>query len=297
MRACASPSGPTRGCMSSTGRTRRANRRRSPPSARCCSACRNERPTRSAFPARIADRRRDRGGATAARLAFRRRKGRKNTLLDESGRPLPDEALAPFLGASEPGGLSSLVRPRRRALREGGEAMLQRRRRRRREAAGGGVGPARTQRTAPIARRRSRRRFRAERKASHRRFYQALERFNAARTAIREKEVASATWMKLNDDDRRARREARTDPRRASGRATIERSRLNRLKRTAPLLARDRGRRGGARLILRPARICARRDGAACARRSTRRGAAGRDAERARAEEKRLARGAGADRG
>ena len=31
-------------------------------------------------------------------------------------------------------------------------------------------------------------------------FYQALERFHAARAAIREKELRSDSWTKLNDD-------------------------------------------------------------------------------------------------
>ena len=41
--------------------------------------------------------------------------------------------------------------------------------------------------------------FRAAR-GKDRRFYQALERFNAARAAIREKELRSDAWLKLNKD-------------------------------------------------------------------------------------------------
>ena len=53
-RPCGSRSGARRGCMSSTGRTRRANRPRSPPLARCCSAYRSGTPYASRFPRRRA---------------------------------------------------------------------------------------------------------------------------------------------------------------------------------------------------------------------------------------------------
>ena len=42
----------------------------------------------------------------------------------------------------------------------------------------------------------------APRAGKDRRFYQALERFNAARAAIREKELRSDAWVKLNNEHR-----------------------------------------------------------------------------------------------
>ena len=75
----------------------------------------------------------------------------------------------------------------------------------------------------------------APRASKDRRFYQALERFNAARAAIREKELRSDSWIKLNNDIEELSREL--ERLRAERRAgEIEQARLRRLKRTAPLL-------------------------------------------------------------
>ena len=75
----------------------------------------------------------------------------------------------------------------------------------------------------------------APRASKDRRFYQALERFNAARAAIREKELRSDSWIKLNNDIEELSREL--ERLRAERRAgEIEQARLRRLKRIAPLL-------------------------------------------------------------
>ena len=75
----------------------------------------------------------------------------------------------------------------------------------------------------------------APRKGRERRFYQALERFDAARQAIREKELRSDAWIKLNNDiDELSHELVRLRAERRAG--DIERARLSRLKRTAPLL-------------------------------------------------------------
>ena len=75
----------------------------------------------------------------------------------------------------------------------------------------------------------------APRASKDRRFYQALERFNAARAAIREKELRSDSWIKLNNDIEELTRELERF--RAERRAgEIEQARLRRLKRIAPLL-------------------------------------------------------------
>ncbi len=89
--------------------------------------------------------------ADGRRLKFWRRKGRRMTLLDGAGDPLPDDALAPFLG-----GLSREVFERSFGL---DAAKLQSRRRgnvaggrrRWREPLGGGVRPAGSRRTASLA--------------------------------------------------------------------------------------------------------------------------------------------------
>src|SRR5271170_2836832 len=171
-------------------------------------------------------------------LKFWRRKGRKNTLLSGSGSPLPDDALAPFLG-----GLSQEVFERSfgldaNKLRAGGDEMLQ---------ADGDLGASLLAAASGLRGLADLRRSLddeadgvfAPRAGKDRRFYQALERFNAARGAIREKELRSDAWVKLNKDIEELSHEL--DRLRAERRAgDIERSRLNRLKRTAPLLTRIR---------------------------------------------------------
>jgi uncharacterized protein YhaN len=171
-------------------------------------------------------------------LKFWRRKGRKNTLLDGSGSPLPDDALAPFLG-----GLSQEVFERSfgldaSRLRAGGDEMLQ---------ADGDVGASLMAAASGLRGLAELRRSLedeadgvfAPRAGKDRRFYQALERFNVARAAIREKELRSDAWIKLNKDIEELTHELdRLHVARRAG--DIERSRLSRLKRTAPLLARIR---------------------------------------------------------
>ena len=58
------------------------------------------------------------------RLGFQRRKGNKNTLLDESGNPLPDHALLPFLGGVEQGFFSTMFGLGSAELREGARQIL-----------------------------------------------------------------------------------------------------------------------------------------------------------------------------
>ena len=48
--------------------------------------------------------------ADGRRLKFWRRKGRRTTLLDGAGDPLPDDALAPFLGGLSQGSVRAVVR-------------------------------------------------------------------------------------------------------------------------------------------------------------------------------------------
>jgi uncharacterized protein YhaN len=58
------------------------------------------------------------------KLAFQRRKGNKNTLLDADGHPLPDHALAPFLGSVDQAYFTTMFGLGARELREGAEQLL-----------------------------------------------------------------------------------------------------------------------------------------------------------------------------
>ena len=167
-------------------------------------------------------------------LRFWRRKGRKATLLDASGAPLPDNALDPFLG-----GLSQDVFERSfglnaARLREGGDQMLR---------ADGDVGASLLAAASGLRSLSELRRSLDEeaegvfapRRGKERRFYQALDRFEAARQAIREREVRSDAWLKLNTDIAALGDElARLVGERRAG--EVEQARLKRLKRAAPLL-------------------------------------------------------------
>jgi uncharacterized protein YhaN len=59
------------------------------------------------------------------RLAVQRRKGNRNTLLDATGDALPDDALAPFLGAVDREYFTTMFGLDAAALREGAAALLQ----------------------------------------------------------------------------------------------------------------------------------------------------------------------------
>jgi uncharacterized protein YhaN len=172
--------------------------------------------------------------ADGRRLKFWRRKGRKATLMDSSGTALPDDALAPFLG-----GLGQDVFERSfgldaAKLRAGGDEMLQ---------ADGDVGASLLAAASGLRGLSELRRSLddeadgvfALRAGKDRRFYQALERFNAARAAIREKELRSDSWIKLNNHIEELGQELeRLRGERRAG--EIEQARLRRLKRIGPLL-------------------------------------------------------------
>ena len=225
---------------------------------------------------------------TVARLKFWRRKGRKTTLLDGSGNPLPDDALAPFLG-----GLSQDVFERSfgldaARLRAGGDEMLR---------ADGDVGASLLAAASGLRGLAELRRSLedeadgvfAPRASKDRRFYQALERFNAARAAIREKEVRSDAWIKLNKDIEELSHEL--DRLRAERRAgDIERARLSRLKRAAPLLNPIRETESGTGVLRRSARLRAGHALQGLQEALDELRVAGEEAERARIEEERLTR-------
>ncbi len=174
-----------------------------------------------------------RGGSS---LVFRRRHSlqNRNTLLDPADKPLPEDSLAPFLGAIGVEVFHRSFGLNATSLREGGEAMLR---------ADGNLGVSMMAAASGLrALTDLRQKFDAdaekifgERRAEHRRFYQALDRFEAARKTIREKELGVDAWRKLNKEMKslgealeRLRADRRTN--------AAEHSRLNRLKRVAPVL-------------------------------------------------------------
>lgn len=59
------------------------------------------------------------------RLAVQRRKGNRNTLLDAEGEPLPDDALAPFLGAVDREYFTTMFGLGAEGLRDGAAALMQ----------------------------------------------------------------------------------------------------------------------------------------------------------------------------
>ncbi|WP_132253075.1 ATP-binding protein [Methylobacterium segetis] len=173
--------------------------------------------------------------ADGRRLAFRRRKGNKNTLVDAADAGLSDDALAPYLG-----GLTREVFCRAfgldaQSLRDGGGEMLN---------SDGEVGASLFAAASGL---RGYTSLQADldaeaegifmpRKAEHRTFYQALGRHEEARKAIRQAELRAGDWRELNDEIEGAAR--RLDEIRAERvRIAAEQARLERLKRVSPLIA------------------------------------------------------------
>jgi uncharacterized protein YhaN len=173
--------------------------------------------------------------ADGRRLAFRRRKGNTRTLIDAAEAPLPDDALAPFLG-----GISRPVFCRAfgldaGSLRAGGREMVDV------EgevgaslfAAGSGLRGLTELQAALDAEAEG---IFAPRQAKHRTFYQALERHETARKAIREKGLRAGDWRALNDEIAAAAQQLEA-LRSERERVATERARLERLKRARPIVA------------------------------------------------------------
>ncbi|MBV9288931.1 MAG: AAA family ATPase, partial [Hyphomicrobiales bacterium] len=173
-------------------------------------------------------------GRDGVRFVFRRRKGRKNTLQDEAGTTLPDEALAPFLGGVDEDAFRRTFGLDAAALRDGGDAMLR---------SDGDVGASLLEAASGLRNLLELRKSLedeadgvfGERKAGHRQFYQALERHAAARKAIEAKELRVEAWRRLNTDIEALGEtlDAIREGRRAN---QSERARLSRLRRAAPAL-------------------------------------------------------------
>ncbi|HEX8049195.1 AAA family ATPase, partial [Rhizobium sp.] len=170
-------------------------------------------------------------------LDFRRRRGRKNTLLMPDGKetPLAEDALAPFLGNlsrdvfERAFGLDSL------RLRQGATAMLR---------SGGEIGSLLFSAASGLT---GLSRLRqslegeadgiyAQRRSKDRSFYQALDRHDEARKAERDNELKSGDWKKLLAEAAELEAELeRLQDQRHQTRQALDR--LQKLKTLQPLLA------------------------------------------------------------
>lgn len=175
------------------------------------------------------------GAAITARggkdIRFRRRRGRKNTIVSHSDQetPLADDALAPFLGALGRPVFERAFGLDTRRLRDGAAAMLQ---------SGGEIGSLLFSAASGLTGLTNLRRtldsdaegIFAQRRSKDRLFYQALERHEEARKAEREHELKSGDWKKLVDEVERSDAELaelqgrRLEKRREHSRLTVLRS-------------------------------------------------------------------------
>lgn len=178
------------------------------------------------------------GATIAARngnqLSFRRRKGNKNTLVDADDRALGDDALLPFLGNLSRDVFCRAFGLNTPSLRSGAEEMLN---------SQGDVGASLFAAASGLRGLTELRRnldseaegIFAVRASKERRFYQAMDRYDEARKAIRENELKAGDWKDLNEAiDEFA---SRLDEIRAARDAKIaDHARLSRLKRVLPLV-------------------------------------------------------------
>ncbi|MCJ2075708.1 AAA family ATPase [Methylobacterium sp. E-016] len=175
------------------------------------------------------------GSADGRTLCFRRRKGNRNTLVDADDAPLPETVLAPFLG-----GLTREVFCRAfgldaNSLREGAREMLLA------EgelgaslfaAASGLRGYSDLQKSLEA----ESDRIYGPRKRQDRSFYQAFDRYEDARKAIRDTGLRAGDWRDLNDSIATA-GNALDAIKAERMRIAAEQARLTRLRRVGPLLA------------------------------------------------------------
>ncbi|MGF6232320.1 uncharacterized protein YhaN [Inquilinus ginsengisoli] len=173
-------------------------------------------------------------GRDGGRLSFRRRKGTKNTLLGPDDSPIADDALLPYLGGLTRDVFCRAFGLNAETLRRGAEDML-----RSDGEAGASLFAAASGLRGLSDLRRSLEdeasAIFAPRASKDRRFYQALDRFEDARKAIRDSELRAGDWKALNESiDSLAARLGDIRVQR-NGIATA-RSQLARLKRVGPLM-------------------------------------------------------------
>lgn len=169
-------------------------------------------------------------------LAYRRRKGRKNTLLrdSESEEALGDDALAPFTGPLSRDVFQRAFGLNSASLRAGGETMLK---------SGGEIGSllfsAASGLTGLSGVRKS---LEAEadtiysqRRSKDRRFYQVLDAHESARKAEREQELRAADWKRMIAEEVELAEGSKVVQReRSETKRALER--LNRMLRLEPIL-------------------------------------------------------------
>jgi len=167
-------------------------------------------------------------------LSFQRRKGNKDTLLDSSDMPLPDDSLLPFIGNLTRDVFTHAFGLNTETLRQGAEEMLK---------SGGEIGAslfaAASGMKGMTDLRQSLEReadgIFAPRAAKERKFYQILDRNEIARRAIRDLELKAGDWKELNDEiENYAEKLKEIAERRAKN--STERTQLSRLRRVAPLM-------------------------------------------------------------
>jgi uncharacterized protein YhaN len=174
-------------------------------------------------------------GEDGRHFAFRRRKGRTNTLVDNSDRPLPDGALDPWLAGVSRSVFEHTFGLSQQGLRAGGNAMLQ---------ADGEIGRSLFAAASGLTGladlgRRLREDAEALFKPSSRgstQFDKLRAQHDAARRAIRERTVTYDAWRELTEKIKGL--DVRSDDiRRKRAEIEMERHRLARVRRVAPALA------------------------------------------------------------
>jgi uncharacterized protein YhaN len=168
------------------------------------------------------------------RLSFRRRKGNKNTLIDANDQGLGDDALVAFLGNLSRDVFCRAFGLNTPSLRLGAEEMLN---------SQGDIGASLFAAASGLRGLTELRRsldgeadsIFALRASKERRFYQALDRYEEARKAIREHELKVGEWKDLNEAiDGHAKRLNEIKVERST--KTAEHARLSRLKQVLPLV-------------------------------------------------------------
>ena len=137
--------------------------------------------------------------ASGEKLCFKRRKGRKSTLLDDDGGALRDDILAPFLGAADRPLFEGLFGLTHQSLREGSKDLL---------AAGGDIGQMLFEAGGSVRHLVGvLQRLDAEaaelftpNRSANRRFYKALDAFTEARKNVRGLAVTSDEWRRCASD-------------------------------------------------------------------------------------------------
>ncbi len=175
-------------------------------------------------------------GRNGQMLQFFRRRGDRNTLLDATGSPLPDDALAPFLGAATREIFHRAFGLDAKSLREGGDEMLR---------ADGEIGASLFAAASGLRGLLDLRKgfedeadkIFSDRRAGHRAFYQALDRYDAARAREKTAQVSESQLKAVNEAIESS--SARiADIEAAEREAQAERLRRERLRKAAPILRR-----------------------------------------------------------